>query len=59
MLGLVLIIEGVPYFLFPNGVKRLLAQIPEVDSRLLRLAGLVAIVLGMIIVYVARKYLTG
>lgn len=58
LLGLILIIEGAPYFLFPNGVKRLLTLIPEVDSRFLRLAGLIAIVLGMILVFVARRYLT-
>jgi uncharacterized protein YjeT (DUF2065 family) len=58
LLGLILIIEGAPYFLFPSGIKRLLSQIPEIDSRFLRLVGLVAIALGMILVYIARKYLT-
>ena len=49
--------EGTPYFLFPDGIKRLLALIPNVESKYLRLAGLIAISLGMIMLLLGRNLL--
>ena len=54
-LALVLVIEGVLYALFPEGMKRLMAQMMTVSPSILRIAGLVAACLGVGFVYLARR----
>jgi uncharacterized protein YjeT (DUF2065 family) len=54
-LALVLVIEGVLYALFPEGMKRAAAQALEVPSQALRLAGLVAVCIGVALVWLARR----
>ena len=50
-LGLVLILEGIPWFLSPQGVRNLLRQVEEVSDGALRVLGFVAMVgLGMVAV---------
>ena len=39
VLGMVLIIEGLPYFTFPEKMKSLMEQIPKMPTYLLRLFG--------------------
>jgi len=55
VLGLVMIVEGIPYFLSPAKMKQFLAQIYEVPDRQLRIMGLVAMLLGLFIVYLGRR----
>lgn len=57
VLGLVLIIEGIPYFAFPEKMKSLLAKIPEIPTGSLRVFGIVAIIIGLILVFISRKLL--
>jgi uncharacterized protein YjeT (DUF2065 family) len=54
-LGLVFIMEGVPYFAFPDRVKDLLARVGEVSSGTLRILGLAAILTGLFLVYLGRN----
>ncbi len=54
-LGLVLVIEGVLWALFPDGMKRAAALAASLDGRRLRLAGLAAAVLGVLVVWVVRR----
>jgi uncharacterized protein YjeT (DUF2065 family) len=54
VLGLVLVIEGFPYFAFPDQVKRFLAQVPALPDHYLRGFGLAALCLGMLLLYLAR-----
>ncbi len=58
LVGLVLIIEGIPYFAFPEKMKEVLARVPLVPARSLRLFGITAILAGLLLVYVARKVLS-
>jgi uncharacterized protein YjeT (DUF2065 family) len=54
-LALVLVIEGVLYALFPEGMKRAAAQALGVPSPALRLAGLLAVCIGVALVWLARR----
>jgi uncharacterized protein YjeT (DUF2065 family) len=53
-LGLALVIEGIPYFLFPRGLKQVLAAMQELPEHLLRLFGLVIMLVGLGILYMVR-----
>lgn len=55
VIGLVLIIEGLPYFAFPEKIKAYLAKIYEIPDMTLRIMGLLAIVSGLILVYFGRN----
>ncbi len=54
-LGLVLVIEGLAYALAPDAVKRMLMSIGTLSPQALRLGGLVAITLGVLIVWIVRR----
>ena len=53
-LALVLVIEGVLYSLFPEGMKRMVAQLVMVPASALRLTGLIAAGLGVGVVWFIR-----
>ncbi len=53
-LALVLVIEGAFYALFPNRMKRAIATLLGVPDGNLRLAGLIAVALGVGIVWLLR-----
>ncbi|NIA19642.1 MAG: DUF2065 family protein [Xanthomonadaceae bacterium] len=53
-LGLAFIIEGVPYFLFPAGIKRVLATMQELPEHILRVFGLTIMLIGLAILYVVK-----
>jgi hypothetical protein len=57
VLGLALVIEGIPYFAFPDKMKSLMAQIQIMPSRALRMFGIIAMGAGLLIVYIAQNYL--
>jgi len=52
--GLFLVFEGIGPFINPQAVKRVLARLTEVHDRELRIAGLGSILVGVIILFVAR-----
>lgn len=54
VLGVVLVIEGIPWFLSPSEVKKLLRQIMAMSDSALRFTGLVFMVLGLLLVYFGR-----
>ncbi len=51
VLGMVFIVEGLPYFAFPDKLKLYLARMLEVPDATLRILGLVSMVAGLILVY--------
>ena len=55
--GLILIVEGMPYFAFPSLVKKWIAQVLEISDSLLRILGLGAMLFGLFLVYLARRIL--
>jgi uncharacterized protein len=55
VMGMVLILEGLPYFAFPEKIKVYLMKIMDVPDRTLRLLGLTAILSGLILVFFGRN----
>ena len=53
-LALVLVIEGLMYALFPDHLKRMMVMVMSVPASTLRVAGLVAAVIGVGIVWLVR-----
>ncbi len=53
-IGLVLVIEGGLYALFPNGMKRMMEALQQVPGEFLRPAGLLAAIVGLGLVWLAR-----
>ncbi len=54
-LGLALILEGLPYFLFAERMPRLLKMLLEQPPGALRRIGLVALCIGLGLVYLGRQ----
>jgi len=55
VLGMVFIIEGLPYFAFPEKVKSYIMKLQEMPDSVLRVLGLSAIITGLIIIYFGRS----
>ncbi len=53
-LGLALVIEGLPYFLAPDTVKRMAVRMQELPSGTLRLIGLLSMIGGLVVVALSR-----
>jgi uncharacterized protein YjeT (DUF2065 family) len=54
--GMVLILEGLPYFTFPEKMKSIMEKIPHIPTSLLRLFGVLSISCGLLIMYLTRYY---
>jgi uncharacterized protein YjeT (DUF2065 family) len=52
--GLVLVIEGILYALFPEGMRRVAARALRVPPHLLRATGLMAACIGVVLVWLVR-----
>jgi uncharacterized protein len=55
VIGMVMVIEGLPYFAFPNKMKTWVGKIIVSPDSALRRFGLVLMVLGLSLVYIGRK----
>ena len=53
-LGLFLVLEGIAPFANPQGLKRALTRLLQVPDRELRIAGLGSMLVGVVILFVAR-----
>ena len=51
-IGLLLIIEGVPYFINPKGMKTIAGYLLSINPRQLRIGGFVMMMTGLVILYV-------
>ena len=54
VLGLVFIVEGLPYFVFPEKMKEFLAKIDSMPTSKLRAFGISIIIVGFIILSISR-----
>lgn len=50
VLGIVLIVEGIPWFLSPRGTKRMLIELSKMNDLPLRGIGLVFMLVGLLLV---------
>lgn len=55
VIGMVLIIEGLPYFAFPEKIKTYLLRVYGTPDGTLRALGLSAIIVGLLLVYFGRS----
>jgi uncharacterized protein len=55
LIGLLLIVEGTPYFAFPAIMKKCMAVIQETPDNQLRVMGLISMCLGFLIVYILQR----
>ncbi len=55
LIGLILILEGLPYVAAPEGMRNWLKKLSEMDPGQLRSMGLVAMIIGLAICFVAQK----
>ena len=51
VLGMVFVVEGLPYFAFPDKIKAYLRRLVEIPDATLRILGAAAVVLGLLFVY--------
>ncbi|MCL6271981.1 DUF2065 domain-containing protein [Sansalvadorimonas sp. 2012CJ34-2] len=51
---LVLVLEGIIPFLYPQRWRKLVIQIAQADDRSLRITGLASMILGTVLLYLVR-----
>jgi uncharacterized protein YjeT (DUF2065 family) len=55
VVGMVMIIEGLPYFAFPEKMKIWIYKVLELPEGTLRRFGLTLMVLGLVLVYIGKQ----
>jgi uncharacterized protein YjeT (DUF2065 family) len=55
VLGMVFIIEGLPYFIFPEKLKIYLVKITAMPDSTLRFLGISSMIVGLILLYWGRN----
>jgi len=55
VLGLVMVVEGLPYFAFPEKMKAFMGMIREQEDTTLRIMGGALLILGLLILFFARR----
>ncbi len=56
VIGMVMILEGLPYFAFPDKMKEMMHRILEMPDAGLRKFGLMLMAAGLLLTYVGRSY---
>jgi len=57
VLGVLLVVEGIPYFAFPAKVREWALALQEIPDRSLRLMGLICMAVGLLVLFLVRGYL--
>jgi uncharacterized protein YjeT (DUF2065 family) len=55
VIGMVMIVEGLPYFAFPEKMRSWLLKILETPDHTLRRVGMVMMAVGLVLVYLGRN----
>ena len=55
VLGMVMIVEGVPYFAFPDKMKIWVRKVMEMPELQLRRTGLILMGLGLFLIYIGKR----
>ena len=55
LIGLLMVVEGLPYFAFPEKMQVLIRQIEKMNPDYLRLVGLISTLIGLVICYIAQR----
>jgi hypothetical protein len=52
---MVLILEGISYFAFPDKIKSYLRKLTDIPDTTLRIMGSIAVIVGLILVYFGTR----
>jgi uncharacterized protein len=55
VLGMVMVVEGLPYFGFPSKMKVVLEKVLELPDKSLQKFGLVLMLAGILLVYLGKR----
>ena len=55
LIGLIFILEGLPYLTFPEAMQRWLQQLLEMKPAQLRMVGVCAVGIGLLICYITLR----
>jgi uncharacterized protein YjeT (DUF2065 family) len=55
VIGLILVLEGLPYFAFPEKFKTWILTLAKMPEGQLRIYGLISMLIGLLLVFVARR----
>jgi len=55
VLGMVLVVEGLPYFGFPEKMREMMRFLEEQDDSTLRTIGGILMLIGLVILFLARR----
>ncbi len=55
VIGMVMIVEGLPYFAFPDKMKNWIQKMLEVPDGALRRFGLVLMGIGLFLIYMGKR----
>ncbi|MGD8448543.1 MAG: DUF2065 domain-containing protein [Desulfobacterales bacterium] len=55
VLGMVMVVEGLPYFAFPTKMKFVIEKILEMPDKALQKFGLVLMLAGIFLVYLGKR----
>ena len=55
VLGLVFVLEAIPYVLFPEAMQRWMARVTSMSPDVLRTTGLVALAVGLLLCYLTQR----
>jgi uncharacterized protein YjeT (DUF2065 family) len=55
VLGMVMVVEGLPYFGFPSKMKLVLEKVLELPDKSLQKFGLVLMLAGILLVYLGKR----
>ena len=55
VIGMVMIIEGFPYFAFPEKMKSMVQRLLEMPEGILRRFGFILMITGLFLVYLGRR----
>ena len=55
LIGLVFIVEGIPYFAFPDKMKKWMSMVLETPDNQLRIMGFISMCIGLLIAYLFGK----
>ena len=55
LIGLILVLEGLPYVASPEGMREWLKKLSTMSPGQLRSMGLIAMTIGLVICYIAQK----
>ena len=57
VMGMVMVVEGLPYFAFPEKMKSVILSVTDLPDSVLRRFGLMLMILGLGVVYFGKRVL--